>query len=347
MFNGNFEKEALHWARKERLSIEVTTECNNACSHCFARLGTAENTSLPIDIVKQIIQEAYDTGYRRLHLTGGEPLLWEGLFEILDYAFEMGYKTTFLNSNGTLLTEDVANNLAAFESLSISVSLEGSKALHDRLRGEGSFRHAVQGIEAALNAGVGIYVFAMATKSLLADLPQFADEIYRKFPTIKRLTLIPLINVQDSGGSLSQELLSPEGFLEMVRTVALLNVGGFITDVINEPLVNVASKLLEILWIHQALSLCRQGSMIVLANRSICLSHSTRNSFGEYNPGMIQKVLASDVYRQAVAPDEKTCPTCKYVNLCKENGMIRPSEGYGDMANNGLYCKTVLDLVGS
>ncbi len=85
--------------------------------------------------------------------------------------------------------------------------------------------------------------------------------------------------------------------------------------------------------------------MIIMANRKISLSHSSRDSFGKYEPGMIQRVLASDEYRKAVAPDEKTCPLCKYAELCMGNGMIRPSEWYWDIHPNLPYCKTVLDRV--
>ena len=88
-----FENRVDLSARKERLSIEVTTRCNSACSYCFVRAGASKHSSLSVDIVKEIIVDGFSTGYRHLHITGGEPLLWEGLFEILDYAFEIGFKT--------------------------------------------------------------------------------------------------------------------------------------------------------------------------------------------------------------------------------------------------------------
>lgn len=343
---GIIAKEAFwSWTKEERLSIEVTTECNSNCSHCFAREATADYASLQIDLVKQIIVDGYEAGYRRLHITGGEPLLWDGLFDTLDCAFGMGYKSAFMNTNGTLLTDDLAHRLAGYTNLSISVSLDGLEVLHDRLRGENSYRHAVRGISTALDAGAKIIVFALATKSLLANLPYFADVVYTKFPTIKRLTLIPLVNVKQSGVTLSNELIDPEDFLELVRTVALLNLAGLKTDVINEPLVNVAAKRLEIPCIPQVLALCRKGSMIVMANRQICPAHSIPQSFGQYTPGMIQSVLVSEGYCRAVAPDEKTCPACKYADLCRKNGMNRPSEGYGEIGTGKLFCKCVLDRI--
>ncbi len=144
---------------KENLSIEVTTDCNSPCPHCFARAGILEHTSLPFDLVKAISAEGYHTGYRHLHVTGGEPLLWEGLFDLLDHAFKLGYETVFLNTNGTLLTGYVNRRLAEYSGLTISVSLQGPEALHDRIRGVGSYRRTIQGIEKALDEGSGIIIF--------------------------------------------------------------------------------------------------------------------------------------------------------------------------------------------
>jgi MoaA/NifB/PqqE/SkfB family radical SAM enzyme len=343
--NGNVEEETRLGVSEESLSIEVTTQCNSDCSHCFVRAGNPERSSLPIDLVKKIIIEGYSTAYRHLHITGGEPLLWEGLFEVLDYAFDVGYQTVFMNTNGTLLTEGVSSRLAAYDGLSISVSLEGPKALHARLRGQGSYRRTVLGIEKVLDAGIDLIIFTIARKGLLPELPHFADDLYNKFPGIKYLTLIQLINVTDDGFALSEELLDPEDFIQLVQTISLLNLYGLRTIVKNNPLVNVVSKLIEMPWIPEVHPLYCEGSMIVMANRDICLSHSSRDSFGKYEPGMIEKVVASNEYQKAVAPDETTCPSCKYAELCMKNCIVRPSEWYWDIHPDVLYCKRVLDRV--
>ena len=343
--NGNGEKETFPGVSEESLSIEVTTHCNSACLHCFARAGVARHSSLSIGLVKGIIAEGHNAGYRHLHITGGEPLLWDGLFEVLDYSSGMGYKAVFLNTNGTVLTKDVANRLAAYDCLSISVSLEGPEPLHDRLRGKGSYRRTVRGIERALEAGNVLIVFTVARKGLFPELPHFAEDLYKRFPGIKCLALIQLIRVTDNGFALSEELLEPEDFLKLVQTVSLLNLYGLRAIVIRNPLVSVVSKLIEMPWIPQVHPLYRDGSMIVMANRNITVVHSSRNSFGNYKAGMIQKVLASDGYRKAVGPDETTCPSCKYVQMCRKNGMIRPSEGYRDMYSEVPYCKRVLERI--
>jgi MoaA/NifB/PqqE/SkfB family radical SAM enzyme len=341
----NVEKEIDLNLIQERLSIEVTTHCNINCSHCFVSTRESERTSLSIDLVKEIITEGYNTGYRHLHITGGEPLLWEGLCVALDYAFSMGYETIFMNTNGTLLTEAVSVRLGAHSGLTVSVSIDGPRVLHDRLRGEGSYNRTVRGVKKALDVGVNVFIFAIATKSLVSGLPRFADEIYRRYSGIKYLTLIPIISVQDCVFTNSKELLDPEDFVDLVWTVAFLNVYGLKTDILNDPLVNVVSKMLEMPWIPQTYALYRDGSIIIMANRDICLSHSSRDSFCKYETGMIHDVLSSDEYRKAVARDEKLCPLCKYAELCMENGKVRPTEWHGDMYNEVHYCKRVLDSI--
>lgn len=330
---------------EERLGIEVTTLCNINCSHCFASSGISETSSLPLELVKEIVIDGYNAGYRRLHLTGGEPLLWESLFEVLDYAFDVGYQSVFLNTNGTLLTQDIAGSLAVYDGLSISVSLDGPETLHERLRGKGFYKQAVAGIDKALDNGIDLFVFTTACKSLLPELPHFADNLYEKFPDIAYLMLIQLIPPPDGIFALSEELLTPEDFLHLVDTVSLLNLLGHRTCLLNNPLACVAAKLLKLLWMPRSNPLYSEGSMIVMANRDIRLSHSSRYSLGKYEFGRIKDVLDSDGYHKAIAPDAKTCPSCKHSEICVENGMVRPPEWQSDIQTDVLYCQEVLNRV--
>jgi len=342
---GNTAEEICPGVGQEALAIEVTTHCNSSCLHCFAHFGISKSSSLPDDLVKKIVAEGYDAGYRHLHITGGEPLLWEGLFQTLDYGFGVGYKTIFMNTNGTLITEEIGKKLAGYAGFSISVSLEGTEDLHDRIRGKGSYRRTTRGIEMALKGGNDLTIFTTATKSLLPKLPHFVDDLYKNFPTIDSLILIQLIRITNDAFALSEELLEPEDFVRLVRMVALLNVGGLRTIVKKNPLANVVSRLMDMPWIPWVRPLYREGCMIIMANRNVGFVHSSRNSFGKYRPGMIKKVLASDAYRKAVGPDETTCPSCKYTQLCMENGMIRPSEGFRDIHSDIPYCKRVLERI--
>lgn len=328
---------------KENLSIEVTTHCNSDCRYCFVRAGLSNPSEMSVDFAKDILSEGYHLGYRRLHITGGEPLLWKGLFETLDAAFSLGYKKALINTNGTLLTEDAVHRFSDYEGLSISVSLQGPQSLHDRVRGKGSHRCAMQGIEKVYDMGIDLFIFTTVTKSLIPELFHFADDLYETFPEVKCLTLIQLIRVKDDLFDLSRELLSPEDFLKLVYMIPLLNLNGQKTEILNNPLAAVVAKLAGIPLIPPTKPLHRDGHLIVLANGHITLSHSTPHSFGRYEPGMLESVLSSQEYRVSVAPDQRICPSCVYSRLCRESAMLHPSQWYRDMVSETLYCKRVLD----
>ena len=83
---------------KESLTIEVTTICNSSCTHCFAHAGLASRISISLSDAKSILQEGFELGFRSLHITGGEPLMWEHLSELLNDAFSAGYKSIFINT---------------------------------------------------------------------------------------------------------------------------------------------------------------------------------------------------------------------------------------------------------
>ncbi len=338
--NENIKSGAI---AKENLSLEVTTHCNSSCPHCFVHAVNAKCSELPETMTRDIILEGFNLGYRCLHLTGGEPFLWNGIFKTLDYASSLGFEKILINTNGSLLTDEIVNRLSGYEGLSISVSLDGLEPQHDRIRGKGSHRQAICSIEKVLDANIDLYIFTTVSKSLLTVLPHFAVEIYEKFSAIKSITLIQLIRASKDDFKLSHELLDPDDFLKLVRMVSILNLCGYRTDILNNPLATVVANVLKIQGIPGSAPLKRNGHLMIMADKNIALTHSARTSFGKYQFGMIQQVLNSDGYRIANAPDNVTCPACRHAKICQENGMACPSEWYRDMYPEVPYCKRVLD----
>jgi MoaA/NifB/PqqE/SkfB family radical SAM enzyme len=336
------ENRGSLWPQGDFLSIEVTTRCNSACSHCFVRARGPRKSTLSPDIVHAIVREGYEGGYRRLHVTGGEPLLWHGLLRIFDYAFALGYQKAFLNTNGTLLTGKVSRKLAMYRGLDVSVSLQGLRGRHDFVRGKGSYDRAWRGIENALSAGLPVHIFTTVGRSLIPDLPRFAEGLFTAFPGIKQLTLIQVIRVPADVFDLSKEVLRPDDFLRLVQMVSLLNLYGLKVDLLNNPLAAVASKFLKMPWLPPSPPLYRRGSIMITAEQRITLAHSTTEYFGIYEPGILPRIINSDDYCRAVSENPLICGNCVYSCLCNIEGMVRPSEWYRDMFPQVPYCRRVL-----
>lgn len=326
----------------DSLSVEVTTHCNSSCSHCFVRARGPQKSSLAAGLVETMVREAYEAGCRHLHITGGEPLLWEGLLGIFDYAFALGYQTAFLNTNGTLLTGKVSRKLAAYSGLAVSVSLQGPRRRHDFIRGRGSYDRALKGIDNAMSAGLPVHIFTTVGRSLIPDLPRFTEGLFIALPDIKQLTFIQLIRVPADVFDLSKEVLSPDDFLRLVRMVSLLNLYGLKVNLLNNPLATVTSKVLKMPWVPPSHPLYQPGSIMITADLRITLAHSATDDFGIYKPGILPRIIRSDHYCCAVSQDQSICSHCLYARLCRKEGMLRPSEWYRDMFPQVPYCSRVL-----
>lgn len=268
--------------------------------------------------------------------------MWNGLQSIFDYAFALGYETAFLNTNGTLLTGKVSRKLAAYSGLSISVSLQGPRRHHDLIRGKGSYDRARKGIDNALDASLPVHIFTTVGKSMIPDLPRFAESLFATFPGIEQLTFIQLIRVPEDIFDLSKEVLSPDDFLRLVRMISLLNLCGLKVDLLNNPLATVASRALKMPWVPTSPPLYRPGSIMITADLRITLAHSTTDHFAMYKPGILSRIVSSKDYCRAVSQDRSICRNCTYTSLCRVEGMARPSEWSRDMFQQVPYCKRVL-----
>jgi MoaA/NifB/PqqE/SkfB family radical SAM enzyme len=94
----------------------------------------------------------------------------EDFFEILREAQQYKYAIT-INSNGTLITEEVAKKLSRYRFNMICISVDGSnETIHDRLRGSGSFNKTISGIKLLQKYNIPITVLFTMNKHNVDDL---------------------------------------------------------------------------------------------------------------------------------------------------------------------------------
>lgn len=92
------------------------------------------------------IGDAADLGYRTVSVSGGEPLLYPALREVLELSKRLGLRTT-VTTNGTVLDARRLDPLTDVLDL-LAISLDGNAVLHDRLRGSrGAFARLERGLE--------------------------------------------------------------------------------------------------------------------------------------------------------------------------------------------------------
>ncbi|MFQ6050111.1 MAG: radical SAM/SPASM domain-containing protein [Candidatus Hydrothermarchaeota archaeon] len=133
--------------------LHLTWRCNLKCKHCFSN---AKGDELKTDKAIELIDVLWDNGIEKLNFSGGEFLLRNDWPKIFDYAIKKDFRI-YLQTNGTTITREVANNL---EEALVFVSLDYLGKKHDNLRGkEKTFEKAIQALNYLKNPWVRSTVF--------------------------------------------------------------------------------------------------------------------------------------------------------------------------------------------
>ena len=142
------------------IAWEITRSCNLSCAHCraAAEFGHYEG-ELTLDQIKATIDDIATITNPIIILTGGEPLMRPDIWEIVDYAQSKGAMPV-IGTNATLITDEIAEQMAAHGIPRISVSVDFPRAQeHDVFRGQpGCFDATIRGIRMAKAHGVGVQI---------------------------------------------------------------------------------------------------------------------------------------------------------------------------------------------
>lgn len=131
-----------------QLFLELTLKCNEHCFHCGSSCAADLPDGLPLEEYKELLAEVKENfGTKPLiAVTGGEPLLYPDFFPLMEYVRDLGFRWG-MTSNGTLITKEVAAHLKEAGMRSISLSIDGLPATHDRYRGlKDAYELGMQGI---------------------------------------------------------------------------------------------------------------------------------------------------------------------------------------------------------
>jgi MoaA/NifB/PqqE/SkfB family radical SAM enzyme len=92
----------MHMPTLDRISIEVTNRCAKACWFCYNHSAPDGTTRWTPDELVAFVTDCAANGVKAVSLGGGEPLQYEGLFEVLHRLRGVLFRS--ITSNGLLLT---------------------------------------------------------------------------------------------------------------------------------------------------------------------------------------------------------------------------------------------------
>ena len=164
------------------IAWEITRSCNLSCVHCRAAAEFGHYPGeLSLDQIKRVIDDIVTITNPIIILTGGEPLMRPDIWEIVDYAQAAGAMPV-IGTNATLITDEIARQMAAHKIPRISVSVDfPTAAEHDDFRKQpGAFEATIEGIRIAKRHGIGVQINTTVTTRnvhTLEDMHALAESL--------------------------------------------------------------------------------------------------------------------------------------------------------------------------
>lgn len=213
--SGQLTMQDPHGRKIEYLRLSLTDRCNLRCTYCLPEhaIFQPKASQLTIDELDRLASAFVRLGVTKLRLTGGEPLVRKGAVELIHRLSRhvrsgaLGELT--LTTNGTQLASHAAE-LARAGIRRINVSLDHlDPQVFARITRGGQLSRVVEGIDAALSAGLEVKINVVVLKydNLEAIVPLVAWAHGRNMA----ISLIEVMPVGDIGADrLSQHVPMPQ-----------------------------------------------------------------------------------------------------------------------------------------
>jgi Y-X(10)_GDL-associated radical SAM protein len=199
---------------------EITLACNLKCTHCGSRAGNRRvgelTTAECLDVVAQLAR----MGVREVALIGGEAFLRRDWIEIIKTVRDHGMDCS-MQTGGRGLTEQKIQNAAQAGLMSCGVSIDGLRALHDRLRGvPGSYDQAMAALGHLRKHGVPSSVSTQIGSEIM---PELRELMHRIVDVGARNWQIQLTVAMGNAADKPELLLQPYRVLDLMPLLAELH----------------------------------------------------------------------------------------------------------------------------
>lgn len=201
----SYEKELCREADMARIPFGGTFEllplCNMRCRMCYIEQRQKEVEDrgglLRKEFWLDIAGRAARQGMLYLLITGGEPFLYPGFMDLYRELKQMGLHIV-INTNGTLLSEEIIQELEKNPPRRLNISLYGASAdTYERLCGNGeNYEKVVRNLERLKNSRVLVRLHTSLTPENIADydgMARIANDLemplgvaYYMFPSVRR-----------------------------------------------------------------------------------------------------------------------------------------------------------------
>ena len=192
--------------------LKVTGICDLRCTFCSQYNEKVYN--MPIDSAKKLLKELKDIGVISINYTGGEPLLYKHIKDLLKYGYELGFEQILVTNGVHLFDEE---DLLKYINI-IGISLHGEEETHDRLCGKtGVYNIVTKNINRLIEDYKDIKVLINYTLSKDSINDKDINSVV-SFAKDKKINLC-FGRINYIGASLNSDIIEPDSYLEKINKV--------------------------------------------------------------------------------------------------------------------------------
>ncbi len=182
-------EKALRMGVPISVQLDLTYRCNERCIHCY--LDHDDHGEMNTAEILDLLDQLAAAGVFFLTISGGEILMRQDFFEILEYARKLMFCVK-LKTNGVMIREEQAARLARAAIDSVQISIYSHKAeVHDAItKLPGSLKRSVAAAKLLRRHGVRVFFADVLMKQNAADyhgvreLARETDAIFHLDPTV-------------------------------------------------------------------------------------------------------------------------------------------------------------------
>lgn len=178
--------------------ISLTDKCNLRCVYCMPEDKVYENNlindTLSFNDYKFIINGLSQVGIKKIKFTGGEPLLYPHLIELIKYAhYECNIDDISITTNGIGLNE-IAYELKRSGLKSVNISLDSLKSYkYKSITRGGNLTDVLKSINRCLELGIKVKINCVVIKRFNDDEVYDFIEMANYYPIdVRFIELMPI-----------------------------------------------------------------------------------------------------------------------------------------------------------
>ncbi|MCL4320302.1 MAG: PqqD family peptide modification chaperone [Candidatus Thermoplasmatota archaeon] len=318
------------------LGISPTYDCSLKCEYCFARAGENDThlKMLNLETVKRVLNEGAELGAIRLDVSGGDPINYRYMPEMVKEAVELGYRDITISTKGVAVTADIARRLRLAGLNKIQLSIDTlNPELYDSIVGrDGMYQRMIRGWYNLKKEGFTMVNRATVTRRTINHVVDMLKKTYDMGIYSARL-----IGVQEYGRGKNSMMAPIEDMVKLREDVEILsesypNSRWIVGDLgFGEPY--PCEGGISRIWVHP------DGRVSLCDVAGTYLDSSPIFVFGNIKNEKLSEIWKNKIPSLFRTVRDSKCLNCSIANECRGGCPLFASTYYGDVMKAIPTCK--------